>query len=161
MTDIDKHLYVCTKCHTWLSGKKEHAASGCTECGSDLQYVPVDYYEYSSWTPEQKTNFKKQFLRDMTNGNVQGSYTVSSIKNRQKEESSSSGWISGLKFVGWASFIVFILLGLALFGSFGPNIIGIASFAVCFIVGFMSVAMTMVFLGMAQDIRIIRSRLQK
>lgn len=157
----EKNLYVCTKCMTWLSGKKEEAAAGCPQCGGDLQYVNVDYYEYSSWLPDQKAKFKQQFLRDLTNKNVQASYTVEEVEARSKGESASSGWITGLKIISLCSFIVFVLLGLALLGMIGINALGFVALSVCLVVGFLSVAMTMVFLGMAQDIRIIRSRMKK
>lgn len=157
----DKELYVCTKCRTWLSGKKEEAAAGCPKCGGDLQYVNVDYYEYVSWLPDQKSKFKEQFLRDLTNNKVQASYTVEEVEARSKVESSSSGWITGLKIICCCEFIVFVWLGLTLLGMIGMNELGLIALCICFVIGFMSVAMTMVFLDMAKDIRIIRSRMKQ
>lgn len=157
----EKNLYVCTKCMTWLSGKKEEAAAGCPKCGGYLQYVNVDYYEYVSWLPDQKSKFKEQFLRDLTNNKVQASYTVEEVEARIKGESSSSGWITGLKIVSWCSFIVFVLLGIALLGMIGINALGFVALVACLVIGFLSVSMIMVFLGMAKDIRIIRARMKQ
>lgn len=79
----------------------------------------------------------------------------------ESDTSETSGWISGLQIVSWIVFIAFIILGLLgmlMFLNAGSALLGFVILALCAGAGFMSIAMTMVFLGMAHDIRAIRVR---
>lgn len=161
----NKKLFVCKECKTWLSGTPEEASKGCSECGGQLVDI-VDYENWEKLSPEQQDAFKKEYLEkhDFSDNKFKTPLEVYLDERGKKgPESDYSGWISGLTTIGWLTFITFIFIGLILFAlTFSRNaILGIVAFAICFCVGFMSVAMTMVFLGIAQDVRTIRSRMRK
>ena len=157
-----KQLYVCKDCEQWFSGNPEKTLKGCPHCKGKLVYVPVNYEKYKAMDDEEKAAFKQSFLEknDLSNIGIDNKVQLAEeqyISNSDIKD--SSGWISGLKAINWLVFGVFIIAGLIAAGSGTP--IGLLIFFACFIAGFMTVAMTMVFLGMAKDLKAIRARLEK
>ena len=63
-------------------------------------------------------------------------------------------WIKGLKAVCWCVFIVINIIGLSL-GIIFDDTLGVLIMIVCFAIAFISVASTMVFISMAENISTI------
>ena len=104
---------------------------------------------------------KQEKAKPATTWNPAFESHIFSTTNEQIEKQ-NSGWISGTKFVMWLVFIVFILGGLISFlalSAAGSSLIGLLCLVLFFCIGFLSVSLTMVFLDMAQDIKVIRSRM--
>lgn len=159
-----KQLYVCKDCEQWFSGNPEQTLKGCPHCKGKLVYVPVNYEKYKAMDDEEKAAFKQSFLEknDLSNIGIDNKVQLAEeqyISNSDIKD--SNGWISGLRFVGWLIFILFFIGGIMLFGLLGGSSAGVFAFLLCVVGGFMSVAMTMVFLGMAKDLKAIRARLEK
>lgn len=80
------------------------------------------------------------------------------------EESSSSGWISGLKVFSWILFFSIIIAGLfsamPYFSYSSRKEYGFLIIVVSFFVAFLSVAGTMVFLEIVSDLKAIRKALE-
>ena len=83
------------------------------------------------------------------------------FEDRKEAESSTSGWISGLRFFAWFSLIAIIIIGLILgVPFFGYETgIGFAIILSSIIIGFLSVAGIMVFIDMAEDVKYIRNHI--
>lgn len=139
-------LYLCKSCG-FIFNKPKDEGDECPKCKQKGTRVSVEYEERDS--SAGKFNTPLETYLDEVGSKEHGS--------------ERSGWIEGLKIVGWMIFVAFILVGIVLvpFMSRIHPLAGIITLFACFCVGFMSVAMTMVFLDMAQDVRTIRSRMCK
>ena len=65
-------------------------------------------------------------------------------------------WISGMKTIAWIAFFGIIVCGVALAVSTGNLVSGLLVFMLSIIVAFLSVAVLMIFLSLAQDISTMR-----
>ena len=162
-----KQLYVCQDCKTFNSANPEKTLNGCPECKGKLVYVPIRYEKYAAFTPEEKEAFKKNFLEGNNVEQLGVNQTVQRadedyMQNHADDTVRSTGWVKGLRFVGWVVFIFFALLGVAAFGLLAANpFVALLCAGVLVCIGFMTVAMTMVFLDMANDIRAIRKNTKR
>lgn len=150
----NKHLYLCRKCHTWLSGPPEEAEKGCPQCEGALTPI-MSYDEWIGLRPDEKEEIKKKHLY--------GKIALDENYEYAPAESDKSIWILILKIVSWVIFAAFVLAGIVV----SELLIAVSmasailSFLIFLCIGCMSVASAMVFLGMAQDVRTIRSRMKK
>ena len=84
-------------------------------------------------------------------------------RNNEIKESSATGWVLGMRFFGWVTYILLIIMALVLGCSvfkysvaYGLGIIiGIPA------VGFIGIAKMMIFIDMAEDVKYIRNQLSK
>ena len=95
-------------------------------------------------------------------GNMVG--VVSDVVETKKIENSyiseTNIWIKGLKIFTWIVFVLTIVIGLVfagVLGEAGAGGLGFLVFLVSLVVGFLSTAVVMVFLGIAQNIEDIRN----
>ena len=75
----------------------------------------------------------------------------------------TSGWISGIKVIGWLAYIVLVIMALILGGSvFRASIAyGLGIMIGVPIMGFIGIAGPMIFIDIAEDIRYIRNQISK
>lgn len=84
-------------------------------------------------------------------------------RNSQTKESYASGWISGMRFIGWLAYIVLVIMALVSGCSvFRYSIAyGLAIISFVPIMGFIGIAGTMIFIDMAEDVKYIRNQISK
>lgn len=150
----NKHLYLCRKCRTWLSGPPEEAEKGCPQCGGALTPI-MPYDEWIVLSPAEKEEIKKKHLY--------GKIALDENYEYAPAESDKSIWILILKIVAWVIFGVFVLAGIVASELLTAmsTAASILSFLIFLCIGCLSLASSMVFLDMAQDVRTIRSRMNK
>lgn len=86
-----------------------------------------------------------------------------SAAKAQAEEAQSFGWITFLQAISWIAFIALVILGFVLASPLFRYQAGLAWATIigCTVGGLILLAICMVFLGMAEDIRHIRRKLDK
>lgn len=158
----NRRVYVCPNCKHWYSHEKNWSSpetdskeSICPNCQHRLVETDIDYEEFSSMAKEEKQRVKQQYL---------DTHELSMTPRVEDEDSSASGWISGLKFFSWAAFFAIIIAGLVLsvpyFNYSYSRGYGVLIIIGAFLIAFLSVAGMMVFLGMASDLKAIRKNLE-
>lgn len=157
----NRRVYVCPNCKSWYSHEKnmfspeaDRKESICPNCQHKLVETDIDYEEFSAMAKEEKQRVKQQYL---------DTHELPVTPHAEAEdENSASGWISGLKIFSWAAFFAIIIAGLVLaapFLRYAPGY-GVLIIIGAFLLAFLSVAGTMVFLGMASDLKAIRKNLE-
>lgn len=157
----NRRVYVCPNCKSWYSHEKnmfspeaDRKESICPNCQHKLVETDIDYEEFSAMAKEEKQRVKQQYL---------DTHELPVTPHAEAEdENSASGWISGLKIFSWVSFFAIIIAGLVLaapFLRYAPGY-GVLIIIGAFLLAFLSVAGTMVFLGMASDLKAIRKNLE-
>lgn len=101
----------------------------------------------------------KEFLKDMILKKKKTFNTNNTIQNYTVAENDSI-WIKGLKFIAWMVFISIIITGMILGVAIGDGI-GFLIFILSFPVAFLVVAVFMVCLDNASDIRCIKNSICK
>ena len=151
-----RKIYVCPSCKCWYSQAIHEKKPVCPSCHHELVETDIDYNAFSAMAKEDKQSFKQHFLDTHE-------LPMTPVVD-DTEESSSSGWISGLKFFSWILFFVIIILGLLLaipyFSYRSHTEYGFLIIVASFLLAFLSVAGTMVFLEMASDLKAIRKALE-
>lgn len=86
-----------------------------------------------------------------------------SVAKAQTEEEQSFGWITFLQVISWIAFIALVILGFVLASPLFRYQAGLAWATIigCSVGGLILLAASMVFLGIAEDIRRIRRKLDK
>lgn len=157
----NRRVYVCPNCKSWYSHEKnmfspeaDRKESICPNCQHKLVETDIDYEEFSAMAKEEKQRVKQQYL---------DTHELPVTPHAEAEdENSASGWISGLKIFSWVAFFAIIIAGLVLaapFLRYAPGY-GVLIIIGAFLLAFLSVAGTMVFLGMASDLKAIRKNLE-
>lgn len=157
----NRRVYVCPNCKSWYSHEKnmfspeaDRKESICPNCQHKLVETDIDYEEFSAMAKEEKQRVKQQYL---------DTHELSVTPHAEAEdENSASGWISGLNVFSWVAFFAIIIAGLVLaapFLRYAPGY-GVLIIIGAFLLAFLSVAGTMVFLGMASDLKAIRKNLE-
>ena len=157
----NRRVYVCPNCKSWYSHEKnmfspeaDRKESICPNCQHKLVETDIDYEEFSAMAKEEKQRVKQQYL---------DTHELPVTPHAEAEdENSASGWISGLKIFSWVSFFAIIIAGLVLAAPFLRYASGYGVLIIigAFLLAFLSVAGTMVFLGMASDLKAIRKNLE-
>lgn len=162
-----KQLYVCPSCKAFFHCPPEISRRGCPQCKRELKYVPVSHEKFTQMTPEERAAFKAEVLKDVVADSAftpqkEGKETVDDFEV-SNEIIPLSGWAKGLRFVCWLIFIVFCFAALLVFASTSNanSLMGFIVSAGVFLLGFLLVAATMVFLDIAKDVRAIRSKLEQ
>lgn len=157
----NRRVYVCPNCKSWYSHEKnmfspeaDRKESICPNCQHKLVETDIDYEEFSAMAKEEKQRVKQQYL---------DTHELPVTPHAEAEdENSASGWISGLNVFSWVAFFAIIIAGLVLaapFLRYAPGY-GVLIIISAFLLAFLSVAGTMVFLGMASDLKAIRKNLE-
>ena len=137
-----------------FSPEADRKESICPNCQHKLVETDIDYEEFSAMAKEEKQRVKQQYL---------DTHELPVTPHAEAEdENSASGWISGLKIFSWVAFFAIIIAGLVLaapFLRYAPGY-GVLIIIGAFLLAFLSVAGTMVFLGMASDLKAIRKNLE-
>jgi|GEM_PF-1191030 len=149
----NRRVYVCPNCKHWYSHEADEKTAVCPNCHHELVEADIDYAYFSRMTKEEKANAKQQYL---------ATHELPMTPYVGNEEEASSGWISGLNVFSWVAFFAIIIAGLVLaapFLRYAPSY-GVLIIIGAFLLAFLSVAGTMVFLGMASDLKAIRKNLE-
>lgn len=157
----NRRVYVCPNCKSWYSHEKnmfspeaDRKESICPNCQHKLVETDIDYEEFSAMAKEEKQRVKQQYL---------DTHELPVTPHAKAEdENSASGWISGLNVFSWVAFFAIIIAGLVLaapFLRYAPGY-GVLIIIGAFLLAFLSVAGTMVFLGMASDLKAMRKNLE-
>lgn len=157
----NRRVYVCPNCKSWYSHEKnmfspeaDRKESICPNCQHKLVETDIDYEEFSAMAKEEKQRVKQQYL---------DTHELPVTPHAEAEdENSASGWVSGLNVFSWVAFFAIIIAGLVLaapFLRYAPGY-GVLIIIGAFLLAFLSVAGTMVFLGMASDLKAIRKNLE-
>ena len=77
------------------------------------------------------------------------------------KEGGGSGWIFGMRIISWIAFFLTIIGGLVYGILIGDPGVGVLVFFGSIIMAFISVAMTMIFLDLAQDVSEIKNLLKR
>ena len=157
----DRKLYVCTQCHEFWSSAKE--ATNCPGCGSPVVPVEQDYQQYAAWTAEERTAFKTRYVQehDLT---PPKSTVSASMEQVSETVENDLFWINSLNTALNISLCVFLLAAVIVFFACafqgGAAVLtGLLSAVVLTMLGFLSVAGMKIFIGMAKDLKAIRSKL--
>jgi hypothetical protein len=145
-TDADE--FCCSKCEQVLINIME---------SDDPEIIEKAKIYLNTYVNKVEEAEVKSFIKDVLES------SPSSIRNKHYTEGTDSFWISGLKAFTWISFFIIIIIGFTIgIPYFSYQIgIGIAIILATFIVAFLSAAGIMVFLGMVENIEIIKKRLEK
>lgn len=149
----NRRVYVCPNCKHWYSHEADEKTAVCPNCHHELVEADIGYAYFSRMTKEEKANSKQQYL---------ATHELPMTPYVGNEEEASSGWISGLNVFSWVAFFAIIIAGLVLaapFLRYAPGY-GVLIIIGAFLLAFLSVAGTMVFLGMASDLKAIRKNLE-
>ena len=151
-----RKVYVCPSCKCWYSQAIHEKTPVCPNCHHELVETDIDYKAFSVMSKEDKQSLKQHYLDTHE-------LPMTPVAD-DTEESSSSGWISGLKVFSWILFFSIIIAGLfsamPYFSYSSRKEYGFLIIVVSFFVAFLSVAGTMVSLGMASDLKAIRKALE-
>ncbi len=74
----------------------------------------------------------------------------------------TNGWTTGLKILGWVSFILWIIGGIVISSRYFYNenvLLGILIVVTTFVIAFSSTAVIMIYIGIAEDINAIRNHM--
>lgn len=143
-----KYVFYCPKCkQVFLQEDK----SQTVKCGCGRLAFYKGQYKWEDLSDTEKDSLMRTW-------DTQSSTQPSSTQSYGSySPSRSSGWIKGLKvvayIVGIACVIAFTVIGSGLRSGFLGFLLGV-------IVGFLTIASSMVFLDMAQDIREIRNKMR-
>ncbi len=157
------HLYYCYKCKTFVTATPEKSLQGCPDCKMTLKFVPVNMAEYDSWSDAQKAGFQETYLESLHQQAPSASSAnapSAAPSDSTVTASDSSFWIGGLEIISWIVLSVFVLAGIII-GANAGGLYGLVAFVLCAVVGFLLVGITMVFLGMAHDLKAIRNKIEK
>ncbi len=179
----EKRVYFCLKCRAWYSVRKKNTDPKCPECGKALSLVDIDYEQFNDLTDGEREDFERRFIsthfsapKALSNNHEQ--YKVSEDRARsersnkgskQKKDkddyiSTSDGWISLLETVCLIIVLVFILSGIFIMGNNfeeGLYLPGVLICAGLTFIGLFIVSSTMVFLGMARNLKAIKNKLEE
>ena len=151
----NRRVYVCPNCKHWYSHEADEKTAVCPNCHRELVETDIDYKAFSAMSKEDKRSLKQHYLDTHE-------LFMTPIVVADANGGSSSSWISGLKVFSWVAFFAIIIAGLVLaapFLRYAPGY-GVLIIIGAFLLAFLSVAGTMVFLGMASDLKAIRKALQ-
>ena len=153
----ERKLYVCTQCHGFWSALG--GAPACPKCGGKVHQVDVDYDTYASWTAEEKADFKQSYIN--THNFTDGPTSVFA------KAADTDFWIRGVDLALNIAMVMFCIAAVVLLivitaaggvEGFFIDLLAAASLAV---VGFLLVAGMKIFLGMAKDLKAIRSKMEQ
>ena len=148
-TGDDKEI--CSTCERKMDILMESNNPKEIKDGLDFLYTcwsSVNDSEVASFLEEQSVKMSKK--RDY----------FSDKKNQIAPNYGASGWISGMKAFAWILFFGIIIGGIVIAVPMGGGTAFVVIIA-SFMVAFLSVAMTMIFLNLAQDVSEIKQILQK
>lgn len=151
----NRRVYVCPNCKHWYSHEADEKTAVCPNCHRELVETDIDYKAFSAMSKEDKRSLKQHYLDTHE-------LFMTPIVVADANGGSSSSWISGLKVFSWVAFFAIIIAGLVLaapFLRYAPGY-GVLIIIGAFLLAFLSVAGTMVFLGMASDLKAIRKNLE-
>lgn len=153
----NRRVYVCPNCKHWYSHEADEKTAVCPNCHRELVETDIDYKAFSTMSKEDKRSLKQHYLDTHE-------LFMTPIVVADANGGSSSSWISGLKVFSWILFFAIIILGWFLaipyFSYHSHTEYGLLIIVASFLFAFLSVAGTMVFLGMASDLKAIRKNLE-
>ena len=146
-----KYAYYCPACKSFWQSEStdEQHVQPCGTCGGAPLFTGYSVEQWKLLSPAEKEMAINALTQRMSESPPQKSAGVN--------------WIKGLRVLCWCSFAMIILAGIVAAViiandtgyAFAPFLVVIGSF----VVAFASVAVMMVFLGMAEDLRSIRKKL--
>ncbi len=142
----NRRIYICPNCKQRYYQMADNSIAYCPQCHSALV---ADVRE--AGLPLKRTRTSKQNLDNFEMDDM--------LMARQ---SSSFGWIDGLKFFSWFGFFAILVAGIIsavphfLNSSSASQIYGFLTIVITICGAFLFVTCMMVLLGMASDLRIIR-----
>lgn len=179
----EKRIYFCLKCKVWYSVHNKNTDPKCPDCGRALSLVNIDYEQFNALTDEERAELERRFIsthfsvpKTLSNNHEQ--YKVSKDQaslernnnaNKHKKDrddfiSTSDWWISLLETVCIIIILAFVMSGIYIMGLnfeeslYVPGILICAGLA---FIGLFIVSSTMVFLGMARNLKAIKKELEE
>lgn len=140
-----KQMFYCGKCDKVFTGQSMGINHTCPDCGKTLidMHTKEDAWDAMSKEQQQKL---LQWAHDK----------AVSTETWETENKGSNGWATFLRVVGWIIFAACVWIG-AMF----PGRIKLLTILAGLLVGAMSVAYTMVFARMGQDISAMRQQMEQ
>ena len=170
MNEQTAFVYVCPMCGTSLLS---YGPCKCSRCRSETIKSSITAEQWNSMNDQEKIKSKSAVLegwsklssqeKSAINPAAAASSSANGYTYGQKESVSSSMWVSVLRGVAWAVIIIGILAsiigGVTLMSRQG--LLGLVVIILGCAVSVLSVAGIMVFLDMADDLRTIRSLVER
>jgi len=164
-------LCYCPNCKSFVTTDSSKDSPRCPVCKTAMKFVPVNMDEYESWDEAKKASFEQKYFADMAQAPANPEQSKQSppicekkdtpaFSSHDEPSSDSSIWIVGLEAISWFVLAACVIVGLVL-GISSGSLSGIVLFILCALGGFLVVGMTMVFLGMARDLKAIRNALEE
>jgi DNA-directed RNA polymerase subunit RPC12/RpoP len=135
----------------------EKVTGKCAICGNDFSKMSDD--DIICDECHNKIVLKRA-EKDRQNNDSQD-YTAPSVS---LQPATTSGWIKGMRIFAWIAFIAIIIGGIVMSVPFWGNsepLQGLVIMVAGFVSAFLSVALIMIFLDMAEDIKAIRNNTRK
>lgn len=148
---MSKCLYFCPSCRSFFSGESSVLTQRCDNCHTVLLIAHHDYDQYSSLPLDEKRAFQKDFLAAHPAGSNPSA----------AQPAGSDTWVSILRASCWFVVIISILVAIGLIFTGQHLLVSLIAGAVIVIIAFASVSALMVFCAMADDLRAIRTHLDR
>lgn len=157
----ERKLYVCTHCHEFWSSAKD--AVTCPGCGSPVLPVEQNYEQYAAWNAEEKAAFKARYVQehDLTPPKHAAKVAMEQISGTVEND---QFWINCLNTALNVSLFLFLLAAVIVFFACAVQggimvLVGLLTGALLLVLGLLSVAGMKIFIGMAKDLKAVRSKL--
>jgi len=146
------NMEVCKICKSHIENLKNKNTVDKEEVRKSLTYI-YPYYKVCN----------NQILSDYLKAIIESANSLF-LKNTQgniSQQNTSSPWITGMRIIAWITFFAIIIGGIVMAAIIGNALIGFLIFIGSCIAAFLSVAVIMIFLDMAEDIKAIRNNTEK
>ena len=148
----EERACVCPKCGAWYYVNKKNSGPECPDCNCFLICTNVSSEAFDSMSTEEMNSLKQKCSN------------ISKDSDKQQEPikkvvNDTSIWISMIEIIGTVIVAIAILFGVFVLRSAEKTGIGILGFAVILIIALVAVSGSMVFAGIAKDIKAIRNKL--
>ncbi|MCL1866940.1 MAG: hypothetical protein FWF82_05985 [Oscillospiraceae bacterium] len=118
-------------------------------------------YPHVNFVPDSAiSNFYEKYEKDTSVNTKQDSGWVWAF-GKSGQGRYKSGWILGMQIISWIAFSAIGFGGTVFSASFEDGFVFFCGFLISFVVAFLQVAMTMIFLNLAQDVSEINQILRK
>lgn len=168
----EKRMYICPRCETWYSVHRKNTTPKCPECGQMLNFVNIDCEQFNWLSEKEREDLKRNYfsaranvLKSQSNYSEESNHTADPAAKNEKKNKDTSGWISLMETMCAIVIAAFMFTGAVVLGQYFQRgqyqIVGILIFLGMTLVGLLAVSGTMVFIGMAKDLKAIRNELEE
>lgn len=142
----EERVCICPKCKSWYYVNKKNSGPKCPDCNCFLICTNISSEEFDSMPNEKRNSIMDKCI-------------FKNSDTDRKKINDSSLWIVIMEIVSTIIIAVSVLMGVFILTSADYIGIGILGFAAIVLIGIIAVSSSMVFVGMARDIKAIRSKL--